>query len=280
VALTDRDHDLLTLVGLCRYVSAVQIGREFFPSIDRARRRVRDLFDAGYVSVTLVTSTAPNVISLTRRGLDALRADRAAVAGRAGLAGAIRAGEVQRHLAVVDLRLFAASLADVRSTALARWSNRDGAALDAYGFRRRRLEPDGLAEFETPEGVVAVVCELDRPHADVTSLARRLGRYRAVAEEGRVDALWLLVTAGPARVAAVRDCVDRAGLGAWVRILTDQDVAARPARLPRGGDRAEGPGSRIDSGEDLQAGLGVGTPSADRDGRVDRGVDGPGGGTS
>ena len=42
VVLTDRDIELLCLVGLCRYVSTNQLAREFFPSLDRARRRMRE----------------------------------------------------------------------------------------------------------------------------------------------------------------------------------------------------------------------------------------------
>ena len=65
IVLTQRDIRIMMLIGLCRYCSTDHIKVEFFPdaTICRCRRRLRQLYDAGYLQVTLTSSTKPNLYS-------------------------------------------------------------------------------------------------------------------------------------------------------------------------------------------------------------------------
>lgn len=227
LALTDRDLDALTLTGLCTYVSTNQLAREFFPTLDRARRRLRVLFDAGYVSITLASSTLPNLVSLTRKSLSSLSEARKEVADRLRLAGTIRLAGVRHHLGVVDARLYAAALGVRRGAPLVRWSNGSSERFKAFGFDAARLSPDGLAEFQTPRGAVAIAVEVDLGTETLAVLERKWTRYRRVAATGAIDALWVYVDAGRARRAAVTESLEAQALSGWSRVLGDE-VVRRP----------------------------------------------------
>lgn len=232
LVLTDRDLDALTLTGLCAYVSTNQIAREFFPTLDRARRRLRVLFDAGYVAVTLASSTLPNLVSLTRKGLSTVSEARGEVADRLRLAGTIRLAGVRHHLGVVDVRLYAAVLGAKRGAPLVRWSNGSSERFKAFGFDAARLSPDGLAEFQTPRGPVAVAVEVDLGTETLAVLSRKWKKYRRVAAAEAVDALWVYVDAGAARRAAVVETLAAEALTEWSRVLGDEVVRRPIIELP------------------------------------------------
>jgi hypothetical protein len=119
----ERDLDILTLVGLCRFLTTPQVARDLFPTEDRARRRLRQLFDAKLIAVTLTSSTQPNLISLTREGHEMLKAHRPELAARIRRTGLIRLGELERHLLLVDARLYAAAWGEAQAAPLIRWTN-------------------------------------------------------------------------------------------------------------------------------------------------------------
>lgn len=227
LALTERDLDVLTLTGLCRYVSTNQLGREFFPTLDRARRRLRSLFDAGYLSITLASSTLPNLVSLTRKGLSAVAETRSGMADRLALAGTIRLAGVRHHLGVVDVRLYAAALGTARDAPLVRWSNAGAARLKDFAFDAAHIAPDGLAEFQAPQGPVAIAIEVDLGTETLAVLSKKWSRYRRIASAGSIDALWVYVDAGVARRAAVAEGLEAHNLAAWSRVFGDE-VVHRP----------------------------------------------------
>lgn len=255
IALTERDLDLLTLTGLCRYVSTDQLGREFFPSADRARRRTRALFDAGLIHVAVI-GALPNLVSLTREGLAAVTDARPSLGPRLGRAGAIRVAGVGHHLAVVDMRLYAAALGAHRHAPLMRWSNASSDRLADFGFRDHRLVPDGLAEFLADRQPVAVAIEVDLGTEALSVLAGKWKRYQGVASDGRVDALWVYAAAGPGRIESIRRQLVEHRLTAWARLLDAALVRARPVReLP---SRAEGPKETDSASWERERGSGIG----------------------
>lgn len=229
---TARDLEVLTLVGLCRYLSTEQIARDCFPSSDRARRRIRRLFDAGYLDVRFTTSTAPNIISLTRRGLEVLQGEFPDLATRLHTSGAIRLNEVERHLATVDARLYAAALGNALAAPLVCWSARkEGPPEDL--LLPDGLEPDAIAEFdaESPRRYVAVEVAVT-PEA-LRAVAARLDAYLLVPG---LLVVWVVVRDGGVQTVARR-------AGERVVVLERPHLVARPVRaLPgMGGRRAEGP---------------------------------------
>lgn len=234
VAITDRDHDLLVLIGLCRYLSLTQAAREFYPSEDRARRRVRLLYDAGVIAVTMLDSRRPNLLSLTRSGL-AIVADRdPQIADRCKLAGPIRLAGVLHHLAIVDARTYLAALGRKRSTPLVRWANAGGDLARELKLNELHLEPDGIGEVLTPEGLIRLACEIDCSTQALSTIVRgKLDRYRRCAETGRLDGLWIIGVGSQERREHLEQLVREMGLAGWARVLAHAYVLKRPlADLP------------------------------------------------
>lgn len=176
--ISERDLDVLTLIGLCRFVTTAQVARDLFTSADRARRRLRQLFDAKLVAVTLTSSTSPNLISLTKEGLEVLKGHRPELAARIRRTGLIRLDELERHLLLVDARLYAAAWGLARGTPLVRWTNNPAAFPGA----------DALAQFAAGNEIAAVAIRCYRPQERPDALER----LRVQVEAGVLRALWLL----------------------------------------------------------------------------------------
>jgi hypothetical protein len=199
----ERDLDILTLVGLCRFVTTPQIARDLFSSEDRARRRLRQLFDAKLVAVTLTSSTQPNLISLTREGHELLKAHRPELAARIRRTGLIRLGELEQHLLLVDARLYAAAWGEAHRVPLVRWTNNPAAFPGA----------NALAEFDAGGQVAAVAIRCDRPH----ERGETLEKLRTQLEAGVLRAVWILMK------------VERSGAELpWARRLSSEIVTKRP----------------------------------------------------
>lgn len=223
--ITERDLDLLALVGLAGYLSTAQIAREFFPSIDRCRRRLRQLFDGRLITVTLASSTKPNLISLARPGLSLVLRQRPELNGRVYLAGAIRLAGVEHHLAVVDARLYAAALSALRGVPLVQWSNGGGALVRELGFSEWHLSPDGVALFANS---LVVAVEVDCNTEPRSTIASKLDRYAGAFNARRLDALWFVVRGSSDRRESVVKLVSERGLASAVRVIDHGLLVARP----------------------------------------------------
>lgn len=238
LVLTTRDTDILLLVGLVGrgLISAEQIGRELFPSEDRSRRRLRQLFDAGYLSLSLVTPTRPNLVSLTRRGLEYVRSQAPELANQIHTAGPLKMSELDHRLLVVDARLYASALGSKRGSPLLTWASGVGLLSMRLGLDAYNVDPDAIAEFSCESGSVAVAVEAVSNIKPVSALARRLPRYGAVARDGRVDALWVAVPDAKTAT-AVQGILSEHALDGWMRVLDREHLIARPVRelAERGG---------------------------------------------
>lgn len=242
--ITCRDIFLLSMVGLMGYVSTEQVAREFFPSQDRARRRLRLLFDKGFICISVIGSTKPNLVSLTKTGLRLASETSPDLADRLRLAGPIRLAEVERHLLLVDVRLYAAALGELRNEPLVRWSSADSVLGREFGLHEFHLEPDSLAEFATNQGRVCVAVKLDTgTELAWSGLSRKLGRYREAAKAGCLDNLWCVVKGGREKQETIQKRLREEGLEEFGQALTHELVICRPVREPvtRDEKRAEGP---------------------------------------
>jgi hypothetical protein len=226
VALTERDVDLLVLVGLCGYLSLTQVAREFFCSEDRARRRVRKLYDGSLIAFTLTSSVEPNLLSLTRQGLLAV-ASRvpSSLAERLRLGGPIRLAGVRHRLATSDTRIYAAHLGRKRGTPLTRWSTAGGELGRERGLDKLHLAPDGLAEYQGNQYIAA---EIDCSTEALGVLDSKFARYAQAAREKRLDGLWLVVIGGQDRRANLQALVDAAGLSGWALVIVHDQLLRRP----------------------------------------------------
>lgn len=274
LVLTLRDRDVLILIGSCRYASAAQVARACFPNEDRARRRLRQLFDAGLISTILYSSTAPNIVALTKRGLEELTVLAPAVASRIRLPGPLRLASLPHHLAIVDARLYAAGLGVLRGALLARFESGSGSLAAELALPTWHVTPDALAEFKTPEGLIVIAVEVDRGTETLKTIKGKLDRYQGLADEDTIDALWLVVTSGPARQEHLATLIDEAGLSSWARVLDHAFITARPVKeLPnRGGGEggAGGPNTVVPSAPIREGSLGVVTPNPASEGLPDR----------
>lgn len=247
VVLTARDLDIMTLLGLTGYVGSHQVAREFFQTTDRARERLRQLYDAGYLTVTLQDSTKPNLLSLSRQGLKVLDEERPELTGRVRLAGAIRLSGVAHHLAIVDARLYVAALGSIQGTPLLRWGNAGSDLGRERGLTRFHLEPDGLAELGSDQEVFTIALEVDRGTEPLSVLRRKCERYVGVALEGQVSGLWLIVAASELRAQSLAALLEDCRLGSFARVIPHTALTERPLRVypwPGAGAGGEGEGHR------------------------------------
>ena len=278
--LTERDFDLLALVGSCRYLSTTQVASEFFPSTDRCRRRLRQLYDGGLLRVTLAGSTVPNLLSLTSAGVSVVGERDPELEARLRLPGAIALSGIRHHLGIVDVRLYLTALAAMRGHLLRRWTGGGGAFARDLDLPRFGLTPDGLAELEVVGRSWRLAVEVDCGTETRRVLQAKLVRYAAVFEaELDLGELWVVVDAGAARERLLHELVLEAGLGERTRLMPLPHCQARPVRPPLG--RAAGVGLNRPNPEQAEvrdrfANRGVGEHEADVARRTVRRADGRG----
>lgn len=225
--LTERDLRLLLLVGLNRFLSSEQAALALPWSPDRCRRRVRKLFDHRYLDVHLLSSTAPNILSLTKQGIAILRQRYPDLGHRIRRAGTIRAIGVDHHLRVVDARLYAAALGKAFDAPLKHWFGPGSAETAHLGLLAAGLRPDGVAVFE---GGSVFAIEADQGSERPPALASKLTKYKMV--QARLTGLWFIACGGPRRLETVRGLIRDAGLGRFAQVMTPKHLTTRPVRRP------------------------------------------------
>jgi hypothetical protein len=234
VVLTARDMDILTFTGLCGYISSEQVAREWFKSRDRARHRLRDLFQAGLVDLSIVCSTRPNLVSLTRLGTKTVAKVRPSVKARLKTTRAIPVAGLEHHLAIVDARFFAAALRLRTGWCLAAWGGGQGELASELGLPQFRLRPD--AAFVLTNHTRTCICclEVDCGTEGTPVLDSKIERYGDLLGHGGIQELWVVVTAGVGRQETLKKLIAKGGLGRWTRFLTPSSINARPvAGFPR-----------------------------------------------
>lgn len=229
ITLTDRDQVLLGCVALMRYLAADQLAREFFPSEDRCRRRLRQLFDANLLRVTLVGSTSPNIVSLTSDGLRLVAQANPSLAATLHLAGPIKASAIAHHLGIVDVRFYLAALTRTGGVELTRWMNTETLRLGGDGSR---LVPDAVAELAVQGGSHRLAVELDLGGETLAVIEHKCRRYAVAVEQRSVDEIWFVVKLGGTRAESIRRLVRAAGIGEVTRVLTLGHVNIRPVQPP------------------------------------------------
>lgn len=232
LCLTPRDLAILRLVAACGYVSSDQIARTFFRSADRCRQRLRQLYDARLIEITIWDSRSPNLVSLSRRGRGEL-AHHDGGESDARLPGTLRLSAIPHHLALIEAKLYMAALGELRRSPLRRFEGGRGKLAQELGLPDLHVVPDALATFELAGGgdraIIAI--EVDcRATESKTTVATKVARYAAVARETVLDALWIAVAAGAERQRTLEGLVAAAGLDEWARVLLLSHMVARPVQ--------------------------------------------------
>lgn len=216
---TQRDLDLLTLVGLTRGATTVQLARVFFPNEDRARRRLRSLFDAGLLHVTLTSSTSPNLVTLARPGRDLLLASRPALRERVEPSRPLAPHAVRHHLLVVELRLWLILLK--RQGVVGRLVVETPPG-DLASWRRHHLIPDAVADLDVGGQGRLIALEADRGTEAAVVLEDKLARYVGALREGVADGLVIGVEGDLPELRRVAGIARRTGLGRGVAVVSTE----------------------------------------------------------
>ena len=225
--LTERDSQILLLIGTVGFLSSEQIAEEFFPSLDRCRRRLRQLFDAGMLFFFLHRADNPNLVRLTPEGLKRLFEYFPEYEGQIHLSGIIREHEIEKRLLLVDVRLFAVRHGETRGAPLTRLVSGTTVLAEELGLKEKKLSPAAIIEFSPPGESAFVAVELVEARGRLsTTWAKRLGRYYELAIAETLDGLWL-VTASAKRAAELRSLVLNAALDDFARVLTKDELKRR-----------------------------------------------------
>ena len=231
VVLTERDLEVLRLVGAVGYIATEQIARELFPNLDRARRRLRQLFDGRYIRVAVTDTRTQNLVSLTPAGRDALEVTHGGPVDGLVLCGAISLSSVWHHLAIVDVRLAMAAMKSAGIGELLEWNGgRSQRSINA-GFAAAKIAPDGIADIQlgATTGVVAV--EVDCATEGTRFLKSKLDHYARTLPTLAKTELWVLALGEPRRLDHVRRLCDESGIARKTRLFSHADVLRRPFRL-------------------------------------------------
>lgn len=228
IAIGERDLDIIELISVNGYVSRGQIGRALVPDPDTCRRRLRQLFNAGYLSASLQHSRDQNLWSATARGLALLEERRGELPLDARAAGPIRSEGVPHHLLMVDARIAFKAWSDQGVLNLAAWHSSRNATASSL-LRGSGLVCDGLVELEESR-IHFIVLEFDRQTESRNGvLLRKLQAYVSVLRRQPQLELWLIGTSPEATLEAL---ARRAGLSVRVRCLHIGELTARPLAPP------------------------------------------------
>jgi hypothetical protein len=233
--LTARDRSLITMVALHGAASGrqlVALGR--FGSVCRANRRLRLLFDGGYLRRTFVAAGAYAAETIYLLG--------SAGASVAAEETCLDYTELQRqgrrqpermflehHLAVLAVRLAAE---DIPLNAVLLEYRSETECRHEYTLRGERvlIKPDGFLLVEQANQAFAFFVEVDRGTVSLPQMRELFGRYRRYGSDGAFGAAYdlpsfevLVVTsAGDRRIAHLADLAHKARLP--VRLATFDDL--------------------------------------------------------
>lgn len=256
IEVTDGDLRLLTLIGLTGWITGQQLARGTRRSENYLSKRLRRLYDARLIDRSLVGTRQPTMHRLTRAGLRLLARHSPDLAGQLHLPRALELGRVLHHQLLVDARLYIADLSEQRGARLLAWASGSSRSAEHLGFAKLRLIPDAVAIIQptsTANKTVAICIEADTGSERLTALTSKFGKYRQLAADGQVDAMWFVADGGAARLESVTRLLADAGLEGWSRVLSREHVVTRPVReLPRrqpkgpdAGGRAGGPAKDV-----------------------------------
>lgn len=227
VQKTERDIQLLTLVGLCKYVSSIQVARTFFAhNRKNSDRRLRKLYHAGLIDLSITGSRLPNLVTLTRPGLALLKKKSPSVATRCSRLTSIPLSGVEHHLGIVDVRLATAKRCqETPGWQLLRWENGRGDLYRQLGLASYRLQPDALFEMLRWRSELVCALEVDLKTEPLSVLTDKLdGRYDRALKDRVIDQLWVALKGGVERKYHVQATARRLGIGAQVVVLALADL--------------------------------------------------------
>lgn len=232
IVLTKRDVQMLLALGIFRYASARQIQEQFFQSYETCRRRLRKLFNAGFIRVLMYDSKAANLVALTSKGRRAVLTAYPEYETRLHLAGVINLIGVPHHLAVLDSRCYLVRLCQRQEIQLLRWSYSGGDIGKDLELDNYSLKPDGLAELKTKDHLIYLALEIDMGTESQKILSTKLDKYKQAFSDERLTELWWIIKAGARRESILIRSIEQAGLSRQSRIMNQTFIRTRPVQKP------------------------------------------------
>ncbi len=224
VQLTPRDLLILEAIARCQFLSSLQVARTYFTSHDRALHRLRQLIDARYLNATMLASREPNLLSCTRRALDALVDDGVALGG-VRLPSPVRASAVPHLVLTNDLRLYSASLNAAGFGELLEWNVAELGAARGNGLR-----PDATVAIRLGRTEGTVYAEIDCGH-EGADLQDKLNRYGKLLPRPTTE-LWIVAAGNAKRLDEVARMCRRAQVDRSTRLFAVADINTRPTQPP------------------------------------------------
>lgn len=180
VDLSARDRALLHALGRFRVAQTSDLVRYAFGATrrDTALRRLRRLYDAGYLDVASGDRSAENLYILARTG-------RALVASEGAPVGRVPRGGLIHHLAIVSIWVELATMAGTRPGVRLELFRPDWEIREYAGGEGACVVPDGLFQLRLPLpgrqiGLIRAALEVDLGSERLPVLARKLDVYAAL----------------------------------------------------------------------------------------------------
>lgn len=240
--------DIGLFLGLSKFAAASHVRIEFFKSDSRARRRLRQLWDNGFIDRFQVGSSTESLLTLSNEGLALVKSMFPEQAGRVTRATRVSLSSVDHHLLLVSTRLFAKAWCEAQGWSLATWESGCNQLARELNMPRLKLRPDAVLELERPDGddcwlVAAVEADCGTEggtEEDESVLANKWKRYDQVGPDvGGLDWLWVVVRGGKDRLAGIERSIARAGLESWTWVIAEDRLLTRPVDV----DAARRPGA-------------------------------------
>ena len=233
MVVTERDLLVLQSIGRHQYLSTEQIARDFFPSQDRARRRLFSLSVGGFIDRFVIDSRHPNVHRLTRRGVTFLENAGTKTNGIILPRRAPSLLGLTHQLTLADTLLYLEQLGvETPEIVSVRWRRGRDPATRSLGLSAWKLVPDAVARLEYVSGQTVVGIEVDCGTEGAPILRKKWERYQEAMDAGVLGELWVIVEASDSRLRRIGVQVESAGIADRARLMSREHTLARPPRTP------------------------------------------------
>lgn len=201
LALTERDKEIIRDVYRFRFLTSGQLAERFFPSKSKADRRLRLLYDHGYLDRIVRPSergSSELIYVFSTKSADLLAQERGIQ--KSELSWKPSFNKVSPHTLEHEIDIVRFHLAIDRSiretpgTTWSSWQSRltlrskpDWRLYDRQKAAKRNLQiPDAFLTIQTPKGKTGFFLEMDRGTESATVFARKLVAYEVAHSAGDV----------------------------------------------------------------------------------------------
>lgn len=230
ITLMPRDHELLRAIARLRLARTSSLVQLCFQGIrrDTAARRLRRLFDGGFLDVRSPSLASESLYSLGTVGRQWLQSQSEAAGA------AIPRGGIEHHLAIVETWVALATMQ--LPTAMLQAARADWELRAELVGTHSPIVPDLFALLDRPWGVDALAVEVDLATEPLKVLRAKLEVYRRLHDSpeglfGSPRFILAIATTGRGRLASIRDLMVAEWRGAGCAWLLGEGPVEALGRL-------------------------------------------------